>query len=662
MSTRAQILAEIAAQFPDNTSGAITPAKLRQVTEDLANSCAVPTAGTGAVAAADITDLASGRGPLLTGTQSEARAVLGIATDAGGSQAAGYYVDSVNGDDTNSGRTSAAPLKTFAALIALGIADGSRIYLARGSYWREALDLDQKSNLVVSGYGVGAPWTIDGSDDVANVSFSVNATYADVYQAEFVAPTVIGTCSFACWENDIALQPFTSLEAVHESPTGGFWASGGVLYVKARDAGNVVTNGKTYSAHGPRSYGNYGCYIFRCNHGCDVSGGRIIKPFGDGGIRSGNDSNFHDCSVEHGTKHNLVLGSGIVRRVHFLHLVNTAWYQDASLLAFYYNGPQPGVVLVEDCVFKSDELFTLGSGLLGHTDGGGTITDATITGCTFENLPAVYGLPFPRNTFTDNKVINCGKVLEMEAGNTVVSRHNDVWSDTVACKPFQINSSSAVSPTSFESRGDKYMARTGSGAFGFIWTLSGASNFSILIDGLYISRGETESGTPAVALLGASLDSSLTVQNSTFRDSYPLSTSTGVASSVYSGYRNVFAPKSQWVWNAAYTYGLAAWVALIGSDATSETTPARIRSYPIKLTLPGIPAGSYVLLNPALVGISPTDRLTWAFPNPYDNYPDKLCFEISAGTNTIWVHAKNFTAADYVPAEFDLVLYAEEAL
>ena len=38
MSTRAQILAEIAAQFPDNTSGAITPAKLRQVVEDIANS------------------------------------------------------------------------------------------------------------------------------------------------------------------------------------------------------------------------------------------------------------------------------------------------------------------------------------------------------------------------------------------------------------------------------------------------------------------------------------------------------------------------------------------------------------------------------------------------------------------------------------------------
>ena len=38
MSTRAQILAEIAAQLPDNSTGFITPAKLRQVVEDIATS------------------------------------------------------------------------------------------------------------------------------------------------------------------------------------------------------------------------------------------------------------------------------------------------------------------------------------------------------------------------------------------------------------------------------------------------------------------------------------------------------------------------------------------------------------------------------------------------------------------------------------------------
>ena len=52
MSTRAQILAEIAAQFPDNITGLITPAKLRQVVEDVTNSCLVSEtdAGTAGIA------------------------------------------------------------------------------------------------------------------------------------------------------------------------------------------------------------------------------------------------------------------------------------------------------------------------------------------------------------------------------------------------------------------------------------------------------------------------------------------------------------------------------------------------------------------------------------------------------------------------------------
>ena len=72
MSTRAQILAEIAAQFPDNTTGLITPAKLRQVVEDVTNSCLVSEtdAGTAGIAV------------LQAETQAEAREAIG-APDTG---------------------------------------------------------------------------------------------------------------------------------------------------------------------------------------------------------------------------------------------------------------------------------------------------------------------------------------------------------------------------------------------------------------------------------------------------------------------------------------------------------------------------------------------------------------------------------------------------
>ena len=114
MSTRAQILAEIAAQFPDNTSGAITPAKLRQVTEDLANSYNNSTdEGT---PAASITDLAEGRAPLLTGTQAQARAAIGAAAAIAQSVFNGLVNISCFGDSLTSG-SGGTPYPTTLALL-----------------------------------------------------------------------------------------------------------------------------------------------------------------------------------------------------------------------------------------------------------------------------------------------------------------------------------------------------------------------------------------------------------------------------------------------------------------------------------------------------------------------------------------------------------------
>ena len=68
MSTRAQILAEIAAQFPDNTTGLITPAKRRQVVEDVTNSCLVSETDAGT----------AGKAVLTAETQAQGRTALGV--------------------------------------------------------------------------------------------------------------------------------------------------------------------------------------------------------------------------------------------------------------------------------------------------------------------------------------------------------------------------------------------------------------------------------------------------------------------------------------------------------------------------------------------------------------------------------------------------------
>lgn len=143
MSTRAQLLAEIAAQFPDNTTRAITPAKLRQVCEDIANSSAVPAAGDGSLLAADITDAsATGRSLLKAATQAAALGILG-------------------------------PLPQYTAADLAALTDGNRPPVA---YCTDCL--------VPEGVGAAVFWT--GSAWVCTCSmFPVVTTWIDYFRAEY---------------------------------------------------------------------------------------------------------------------------------------------------------------------------------------------------------------------------------------------------------------------------------------------------------------------------------------------------------------------------------------------------------------------------------------------------------------------------------------------
>jgi hypothetical protein len=77
-------------------------------------------------------------------------------------QITAYYVDSVNGSDTNSGTSEAAPWKTLAHVASATLSSNATIYLMRGETWNEQLTLPS-SNLTVDAYGSGSAPTIDGS-------------------------------------------------------------------------------------------------------------------------------------------------------------------------------------------------------------------------------------------------------------------------------------------------------------------------------------------------------------------------------------------------------------------------------------------------------------------------------------------------------------------
>src|SRR5690606_32228624 len=68
------------------------------------------------------------------------------------------YVDSENGDDSNDGFAKSTAV---ASLSAITLAEGMKIGLARGSYWREQLDTGSFNNITIMAYGEGAMPTLD---------------------------------------------------------------------------------------------------------------------------------------------------------------------------------------------------------------------------------------------------------------------------------------------------------------------------------------------------------------------------------------------------------------------------------------------------------------------------------------------------------------------
>lgn len=651
MSTRAQILAEIAAQFPDNTTGLITPAKLRQVVEDVTNSCLVSDtdAGTAGIAV------------LQAETAAQGRTALGIAGDASNAMVAPYYVDSVGGNDTNSGRTAAAPLKTIAALRAKGIVDGDRIFLKRGSYFREALDLYNKSSLLIADYGAGAPWTIDGSDNIANAGFTVNGTYSTIYQIAYTVPTAIGACTFAVWENDSALRPFTSLATLDGSATGGFYAAGGVLYIKATDAGNVITNGKTYSAHGPRDYANFGCFNFRCHNNCEVRGGRVIKPYVNDGAGIGNDSYVHDMVFEQGTKHNAVIGGGVLQRCEFKNIIDPSLYVNSSHIAFYFNANLVSWPVIDDCVFSNPVAYGANSAILGHTDGGGSISGYTVTNCRFKNIANIFGLSSPQCNFYRNILEDCGRVVELFAGSVFKSVGNYIFGSYTG-SVFSINASDSSSRVVFTSNGDRLVSPTGSNRGAFITALSGASYFSITVSDLYSWRGETSNGNPVIALNGTSAGCSIKLLNCEIHDKYIINGLAATADiSAYVGSGNRIAANAVYLWNSTNYAGLKAWKAATGSDATSSVIAKAPRSYPVAVTIPSTAAGTTAIFTVPVTGITNKDRLTYKIADSYVNYPSPLNIEMIPGgnDNTVEIRAANLSSSGWTSASVNFVIYAD---
>lgn len=171
--------------------------------------------------------------------------------------AATHYVDSVNGNDSNSGLNPNIAMKTLAGLVSKYTLTGTNILLARGSVFREQFLVPDKS--YIGAYGVGTNPIVSGADLLNNASFTLASGKTYTYQISLPSiPTtnnpyavVNSNGVLAVWENNVRLgttaSPQTSISGV-EATTGSFWwdATNKILYIHTTDSSSPISNGRIY--------------------------------------------------------------------------------------------------------------------------------------------------------------------------------------------------------------------------------------------------------------------------------------------------------------------------------------------------------------------------------------------------------------------------------
>jgi hypothetical protein len=138
-----------------------------------------------------------------------------ITTAASGGSGAGYFthcVDSVNGNDANSGLTALTAKQTLAAAQAL-LSGGESLGLARGSHWREQFNIPAH-NIRFGVYGSGAMPIIDGADIATGwTEHADGGSFPDVWQVAWTrsSATTTGSEYLGLWADGVRPRAASSL-------------------------------------------------------------------------------------------------------------------------------------------------------------------------------------------------------------------------------------------------------------------------------------------------------------------------------------------------------------------------------------------------------------------------------------------------------------------
>ena len=247
-----------------------------------------------------------------------------------------WYVDSVSGDDGNSGKMLTDAFQTIAQLLTV-FAAGEKVGLARGSEWREQLTMPG-IGCKVTAVGTGARPILDCAD-VISAGWSKTGGRTNVYQVTLTT-NFIGSepCHTAVWEDGVRLTWSASLADLDAAP-GTFYCAdhntiNPVVYVHTTDSANPAVNGLTYEMSTRRS----GIYGWGYGY-ARVSGINTKRNLAKGGsLKLGQYALINNCLCEGGSEHSLFVrtGSRVLNTVS-----QDGYYPPGTNDYFIYNDDSP---------------------------------------------------------------------------------------------------------------------------------------------------------------------------------------------------------------------------------------------------------------------------------------------------------------------------------
>lgn len=298
-----------------------------------------------------------------------------------------WYVDSVNGLDTNAGTSSTAPLQTIAALEAKTIQASDKIGLAKGSHWREQLDITADT-VTVEAYGAsGAAPIFDASDIIPAGSWSKTGEQTNVYQASVNADIAAAKTWVNAWENNAFLTRAADLATCDATP-GSYLPSadtgaGGpiTVYIHPTGSTNPTSDGKIYEVT-VRQYG----LNARAATGSIITGIETRRNLHeDGSAIFGRSSVVANCTFSDGSKHNTLCNDGSL-------LVDCvaakAYYGTSPSTLYVFNEATPAGlgVTFRRCTATMPIFNAKVAGFFGHKNTSGNFGVVTYDDCIAERV------------------------------------------------------------------------------------------------------------------------------------------------------------------------------------------------------------------------------------------------------------------------------------